>query len=375
MRTGKIAHLPNELREQLNRRLQNGEPGKAILKWLNSLPEVQTILKAQFKGHPVSPSNLTEWKQGGYLDWQVRQDALQLAASLRDESALGDKALTEQFTRKLAQWVAIQYAASAQALVAAETDPQIKWSRLRHLCADVCRLRRGYLLAERLEVEREWLALEKSNTEQEREKLFWAWTDRPDISAKLRPDQKRGLSEEALRLIDGYLMEGISPLDPKLALNAKTWGAYATRPPKGYEAELARAGTVAGETIPVQPPNPSPTQPAEPDQTPQVVTDATAKSPSPPLEERVGESRPRISEPAAQPPGKPQQSSESLGLQAPDFRGPVLGPSATGNRPSDLPAVEPCPNCGSPAPPLLPSGERPLEHCKSCGNYLPRRPF
>lgn len=65
-RTGKIARLPHEIREQLNLRIQNGEPGKSILKWLNALPEVLAILQEHFKGRPIAPSNLTEWKAGGY---------------------------------------------------------------------------------------------------------------------------------------------------------------------------------------------------------------------------------------------------------------------------------------------------------------------
>src|SRR5437764_104338 len=83
-RTGKIARLPHSIREQLNLRLQNNERGKSILKWLNELPEVQTVLKEHFKGNPVGLQNLTEWKQGGFNDWQIRQDALQLAGSLDD---------------------------------------------------------------------------------------------------------------------------------------------------------------------------------------------------------------------------------------------------------------------------------------------------
>jgi hypothetical protein len=38
-RNGKIARLPQEIREQVNRRLEDGEPGKQIAEWLNGLPE------------------------------------------------------------------------------------------------------------------------------------------------------------------------------------------------------------------------------------------------------------------------------------------------------------------------------------------------
>jgi len=37
---GKIFHLPQSIREQLNGRLDNHEPHRRILPWLNALPEV-----------------------------------------------------------------------------------------------------------------------------------------------------------------------------------------------------------------------------------------------------------------------------------------------------------------------------------------------
>ncbi|SPE59602.1 hypothetical protein SBV1_3350003 [Verrucomicrobia bacterium] len=62
-RKGKIARLPHEIRERLNGRLQNGEPGKPLAEWLNSLPEVRAILAAEFGGKRVREQNLSEWKR------------------------------------------------------------------------------------------------------------------------------------------------------------------------------------------------------------------------------------------------------------------------------------------------------------------------
>ena len=45
-RNGKIVRLPREVRQQLNRRLQDGEQGKKLVAWLNALPEVQAIAAA-----------------------------------------------------------------------------------------------------------------------------------------------------------------------------------------------------------------------------------------------------------------------------------------------------------------------------------------
>src|SRR6266446_6933011 len=51
---GKIARLPLAIREQLNRRLQDGEIGRDLVVWLNSAPEVQAVLKAEFGERPVN---------------------------------------------------------------------------------------------------------------------------------------------------------------------------------------------------------------------------------------------------------------------------------------------------------------------------------
>jgi len=80
--TGKIARLPHDLRAQLNSRLQDGQLGPQILPWLNSLPQVQALLAQDFHALPISQQNLSNWRQGGYQEWLVRQDVLALAAQL-----------------------------------------------------------------------------------------------------------------------------------------------------------------------------------------------------------------------------------------------------------------------------------------------------
>jgi hypothetical protein len=72
-RTGKIARLPRHIRDQLNRHLDDGEPGNRLVEWLNSLDEVKDMLYEDFGGRPVSEQNLSDWKQGGFLDWQQQQ--------------------------------------------------------------------------------------------------------------------------------------------------------------------------------------------------------------------------------------------------------------------------------------------------------------
>src|SRR5439155_1825164 len=86
-RDGKIARLPLAVRQELNRRLDEGEQGKKLVAWLNGLPAVQAIAAAEFGGKAIREQNLSEWKQGGYRDWQAQQEALGVAARLGEDAA------------------------------------------------------------------------------------------------------------------------------------------------------------------------------------------------------------------------------------------------------------------------------------------------
>jgi hypothetical protein len=86
-RTGKIARLPREIREALNRRLQNGEPGGQLVAWLNAAPEVRQILDLYFSGHAITEQNLSDWRSGGYEDWLRFQDTRDWIRNLVDRSS------------------------------------------------------------------------------------------------------------------------------------------------------------------------------------------------------------------------------------------------------------------------------------------------
>jgi hypothetical protein len=204
-RKGKIARLPHHIREQLNQRLQDGHDARQLMDWLGTLSEVQPVLDEHFHGNPISPKNLSEWRQGGFQEWQHQQLALSLVDNLQDDTALGQKELTDDLTAKLARWVAIHMAASAQSMIAYEEDPKLRWARLGDLCNRLARLRHGELSSQRLSLDHEWLELEKLNTDQEREKAFWKWTERPDIHEKLFPNKEKGLSPETLAKIEHEL--------------------------------------------------------------------------------------------------------------------------------------------------------------------------
>jgi hypothetical protein len=80
---GKIAKLPDHIREELNTRLRNDEPIVRLVVWLNSLPEVQAALAQHFQGRPIKRQNVEEWKQNSYQKWLVKK--------LREEVMSADK--------------------------------------------------------------------------------------------------------------------------------------------------------------------------------------------------------------------------------------------------------------------------------------------
>ncbi len=73
-RTGKIARLPLAIREEINRRLLEGQAASKILPWLNGLEEVKAILEEDFEGLHVSDKNLSDWRNGGFAEWEARLD-------------------------------------------------------------------------------------------------------------------------------------------------------------------------------------------------------------------------------------------------------------------------------------------------------------
>jgi hypothetical protein len=70
----KIGRLPRGVREELNRRLQQREPGAHLAKWLNGLPEAQSAPPGNPGCAKVTVGDLADWKKGGFRDWEARQE-------------------------------------------------------------------------------------------------------------------------------------------------------------------------------------------------------------------------------------------------------------------------------------------------------------
>ena len=208
-RNGKIARLPRSIREQVNRKLDDGITGVEIVEWLNSLPEAQALMAAEFDGRPIREQNLSEWKAGGYRDWQTRQEALEMVRSLAEEAGYLKKAAAkEPLTESLALWVASRYAVAAKKLAAEGVDNEAHWKLLRAFCSDIVALRQGDHSAENLKIERKRLALAKKEYELKFKNKLKLGIDtmlseirgRPDVMALFKPFRDayvRDYSDEA----------------------------------------------------------------------------------------------------------------------------------------------------------------------------------
>src|SRR2546430_13091892 len=94
-RRGKVARLPSELRDHINRLLDNGLPYKAIIQSLGDA------------GKHLNEDNIANWRQGGYQDYvraqiikERAQTQIETAANLvRETPALQSPRLKEALTQ------------------------------------------------------------------------------------------------------------------------------------------------------------------------------------------------------------------------------------------------------------------------------------
>jgi hypothetical protein len=144
-RNGKIARLPIHVREEINQRLERGQPGPQILHWLNRLGPVRHILKSQFDGAPITKQNLSQWRLGGFQEWLARRSLQQDAADL---FSLASNMQHDTADRLLADASAIVLAARFGSLIAnwnGDVDAafEAKSRVLNRLCRSVVQLQNG----------------------------------------------------------------------------------------------------------------------------------------------------------------------------------------------------------------------------------------
>jgi hypothetical protein len=209
-RKGKIARLPRAIRDELNRRLDDGEQGIRLVEWLNGLPEVKKVLESDFEGRAITDGNLADWKNGGFLDWQAQQETRALIEDWKSgvEELASSAELAELFTTVLMT----HYAAAVQRSNAdVDEEPRERVKRLGKSLRDITRLRRCELTRERAheqaEIGRERVELMRERLELERRRLEERYeptsesTEAPFNSNEIQPmteEEKTELLRELL---------------------------------------------------------------------------------------------------------------------------------------------------------------------------------
>lgn len=174
-RNGKVARLPHEVREELNRKLRDGQEGRGLVKWLNDLEEVQVAMCDYFEGRKLTEQNLSEWKKGGYLDWLKHQEALDWARLAGERAKeLIDEGGGVPVSDHLAGTAAIALGQMLRALTAGAMDKPEERQVVTTLLREVSLLRRDDHEAAqlRLAVERRKEQLEEKRKREAAEKRW-----------------------------------------------------------------------------------------------------------------------------------------------------------------------------------------------------------
>ena len=198
-RTSKIARLPRTIREALNRRLEDGEPGRLLLEWLNSLPEAQAVLRRDFEGRPINEPNLTDWKQGGYLDWLTHRETMSQVSELAANADELAKASGGRLTDYLDAMLASRLAGELAAWDGCKDEERER--RIRSIgvfCRYVTELQRGEINAKRFDIERERYQMSKL-TEEIILDHFIRWIEGPRVR-KVVMDETLGPKERRARI-------------------------------------------------------------------------------------------------------------------------------------------------------------------------------
>ena len=152
-RKGKIGRLPLTVREQLNLRIADGVETTPLLAWLNAQVETQEILRRDFASRPVTPQNLSEWRQGGFQDWLHLQQRLDMARDMAEQADSLDKILgAERYSERLSSIMAAQLAQIAVPLMEETGDLKQRWTHTRQVLKELARLRHSDYLATKVKL-------------------------------------------------------------------------------------------------------------------------------------------------------------------------------------------------------------------------------
>ena len=241
---GKIANIPRSLRDELNYRLSDGDPGNELVTWLNSKPEVVEVVNELFDGTPISEQNLSEWRKRGYQKWLAHRNAVDESNALSDNAE--DLAETGIDCDKLLLTLAASYAEMIHNWVITPAEQMIhKLAVYKNLTHGVIALRRAEIHQVRLEIERERLALLREK--------------RRDKSASSEAPQSGAVSTQCSSSENASSPESAPDFNQSSAPEGSSPNVESPAPPDGpgISQNIAPAPPVSAPTpsVPVPPPN------------------------------------------------------------------------------------------------------------------------
>jgi hypothetical protein len=177
---GKIARLPRAIRDELNRRMDDGQTGNELLHWLNGLPKVKKVLAKHFAGRPIAKQNLYDWRLGGHRAWLDRQETFAMARDLATDGKKLDDATDGKLADRLGTVLAARYAAVLADWNGELTDKSRRQLRLlRGLCQEITCLRRADHSGGRLALQQQQLEHRAEKTDEEMREQLECWLCTP----------------------------------------------------------------------------------------------------------------------------------------------------------------------------------------------------
>jgi hypothetical protein len=220
-RLGKIARLPHALRDEVNRRMLDGQTSAQILAWLNTQAEAVAVWESFFEGAPATAQNLSEWRGGGYKEWITRREKVDslktLSAFAHDLAVAGGGNLADGAASIIAGHIVEALEESANLVVTggsddAEKDPH---AGLVKMAQAVASLQKGSTAAKKLELDKQKVAQKDQQLALDREKFesqtvakFLEWAKRPEAVAILDSGKPQHVQMDALRALMFGAVEG-----------------------------------------------------------------------------------------------------------------------------------------------------------------------
>ena len=139
------------------------------------------MLEAHFGGKPISQQNLSEWKGGGYRDWQLRQELIlqheEFAANIHELSQTAEGMANALFGMLLLDYARLLKNKDRET----PEDFEKKRKALSAQLQDIVKLRRCDVQARNVEVQEGRLERDREKTAEEEFQKFTEWAENPAV--------------------------------------------------------------------------------------------------------------------------------------------------------------------------------------------------